>query len=66
MNVDNLTEIAQREHLRTILENLIEEEPGLIESDVSFLLESFVDILDSMDDEDAFGTEGWKHRFGIE
>jgi DNA replication initiation complex subunit (GINS family) len=66
LNVDNLTEIAQREHLRTILENLIEEEPGLIESDVSFLLESFVDILDSMDDEDAFGTEGWKHRFGIE
>jgi hypothetical protein len=30
------------------------------------LLTLIVDKLDDLDGEDYFGTEGWKHQFGIE
>ena len=29
------------------------------------LLETLIEKLDSLDEEDFFGTEGWKHYFGI-
>lgn len=28
--------------------------------------ESFITFLDDLDDEDAFGTEGWRHRYEFE
>lgn len=30
------------------------------------LLQKIVDKLEELDEEDFFGTEGWKHTFGIE
>lgn len=30
------------------------------------LFQKLVDKLDDLDEEDYFGTEGWKHFFGIE
>lgn len=59
INITKLTEEAQREFLQVILENLTKE-------DVEFLLESLVDALNVLDDDDGFGSEGWEHRFGIE
>lgn len=42
---------------------------GLIETDRANKLEILsvvVQELDWLDGEDAFGTEGWKHTFGVE
>lgn len=66
IDITKLTEEAQREFLQVILENLTREEPDLLKEDVEFLLETIVDALNVMDDDDGFGTEGWRHRFGIE
>ena len=41
------------------LNNLTKE--ALIE-----ILEDLIDQLDSLDNEDFFGTEGWKHFFNME
>ena len=30
------------------------------------LLQKIMDQLDELDEDDYFGTEGWKHRFGVE
>jgi hypothetical protein len=30
------------------------------------MLQTIVDKLDELDGEDYFGTEGWKHFFGLE
>lgn len=30
------------------------------------LLQKIMDKLDELDDEDFFGSEGWKHFFGVE
>lgn len=30
------------------------------------LLDVIVNELDELDNDDAFGTEGWKHAFGVE
>lgn len=36
------------------------------EKAVRELLQKIVDQLDELDQEDFFGTEGWKHFFGVE
>jgi hypothetical protein len=66
INIIKLTEEAQREFLQVILENLVKEEPDLLKEDVELLLDSLVDALDTLAEDDGFGTEGWEHRFGIE
>ena len=38
----------------------------MTEKQAKELLEKIVDQLNEMDEEDYFGTEGWKHRFGLE
>ena len=30
------------------------------------LLEKLINELDKLDEDDFFGTEGWKHHFGID
>lgn len=38
----------------------------LTEEAVRELLQQIVDRLDELDNDDFFGTEGWKHFFGVE
>ena len=66
IDITKLTEEAQREFLQVILENLTKEEPDLLKEDVEFLLDTLVDALNTLSEDDGFGTEGWEHRFGIE
>ncbi len=30
------------------------------------IVEKMIELMDELDMEDAFGTEGWKHRLGLE
>ena len=30
------------------------------------VVEKMINLMDELDGEDAFGTEGWKHRLGLE
>lgn len=38
----------------------------LTEKAVREHLKLFIEKLDELDEEDFFGTEGWKHEFGLE
>jgi len=38
----------------------------MTETQAKDLLEKIVNHLDELDLEDYFGTEGWKHEFGLE
>lgn len=38
----------------------------LSEEGAKELLRSLIETLDELDDEDYFGTEGWRYRFGLE
>ncbi len=38
----------------------------MTEAQAKELLKKIVDKLDELDGEDFFGTEGWKHYFGME
>lgn len=38
----------------------------LTEEQTRNMLSQIVDKLDELDEEDHFGTEGWRHFFGIE
>lgn len=38
----------------------------LTESQMRDMLSQIVDKLDELDEDDYFGTEGWRHFFGIE
>jgi hypothetical protein len=38
----------------------------MTEEQAKELLEKIVNKLDELDGEDFFGTEGWKHHFGLE
>lgn len=33
---------------------------------LDYILEELIHMLDAADDEDGFGTEGWRHRFGLD
>lgn len=35
-------------------------------SDIDLLTETLEDGLDDLDNEDFFGTEGWRHSFGLD
>lgn len=62
MNVEHLTDEAVSQHLETITAKLNECGPA----DKRHFLSVIVDELDDLDQDDAFGTEGWKRTFGIE
>lgn len=67
INLDNLNENAVLELADTILkglrdyfENNLKDEPDA----TKYLLESLVPVLDELDEDDFFGSEGWEHYFG--
>ena len=39
---------------------------GLTEKEVKSLLQFLIEALDEEDTNDVFGTEGWRHYFGLE
>ncbi len=69
-NVNSLTEEAAKKLFDTIVERLEkrlrifkeESDPEIIQEEK---LPMLLAILDELDCSDAFGTEGWRHDFGI-
>ena len=65
MNIEDLTPKAQVKLLEKIslgIKSHIASNP----SDLPIILEDLVAWLDTTDQEDFWGTEGWKHSFGVE
>ena len=62
MKVSKMTDEA----MDGTMEVIAEEFGKLPTDDRREILTRFVDILDDLDDDDFFGTEGWKHAFGLE
>lgn len=62
MNLDRYTNEGLDELIDDIARGLKQEERSLKIDALSDL----VNTLDIMDCDDAFGTEGWKHRFGVD
>lgn len=65
INITKLTEEALVELLQNILENIAKEEPNLEKEDVEFILDSLINALDTLSEDDGLGTEGWEHYFNI-
>lgn len=53
---------AQQELVDAILTQLKREATD----DPEWILDFLIDALDEADGDDAFGTEGWRHRFGLD
>lgn len=68
MNISNLKIGAQKDLLETILKKLSDDlkDEEIPDYALESLLQTLVDQLDVLDEEDSFGTEGWKHNFGVE
>lgn len=60
------------EAVERLLQNIMSEFIGYISNGNStddanrYMLETLISGLDDLDNEDEFGTEGWRHTFGIE
>lgn len=61
MQVERLTKAAQDELFENIVNGLRSEQRR-----DEIMLQALVDWLDLLDEDDFFGTEGWKHAFSIE
>lgn len=48
-----------------LLQCLAKDAKEISTDDKRYLLESIVTTLDVMDEDDTFGTEGWRHRYDI-
>ena len=66
MSLTDLKPKVQRSVLLTILNNLVTHNECLSEEDVESLLSILEPELDDLGCNDTFGTEGWKHAFGLE
>lgn len=66
MNLRDLTNEALEERFKIVLEFLLKEIPNIPRDDQEFLLEDLEASLVTCDEDDAFGTEGWRHRAGVE
>lgn len=68
MNVSDLKPEVQKEMLLSLMTQLAEPavQDYMTEEFVEEALTGLVDALDTADQEDTFGTEGWKHFFGFE
>ena len=67
MNSRDLKPAAQRVWLKTILTKLNEQDLNeLADQDVEDILSGLALELDNLDQDDFFGTEGWRHSFGLE
>lgn len=65
MEIEDLAPKAQVKLLKKITDGLLEFAKNNPDS-LALVLEDFIMWLDDMDGNDAWGTEGWKHTFGIE
>jgi hypothetical protein len=61
--VDILTKEGQSDLLKDILHGIREHAELNGARDI---LEVFLYTLDDLDNDDFFGTEGWRHRFGLD
>ena len=66
MEMKDLKPEVQRKILDTTLFELRFNLGNIDNEQVEFILGALADALDELDCEDTFGTEGWKHAFGIE
>jgi len=60
MKIGHLTTEAQRE----LFEGVVWVMNSLEPDDFQKVLQKFTDVLDDLDQDDFFGTEGWKHLIG--
>lgn len=61
-NIGKLSEEAQNDLLDSIFEGLRHDaQLNGIDATLEFLLNA----LDAADEDDTFGTEGWRHAFGL-
>lgn len=60
MKVKNLKPLAQE----ALFDRIVTELCGLDNERFEVVLQKIVDVLDELDQEDFFGTEGWKHLTG--
>ncbi len=63
MNVDNMNEKGIDEALTRIMTGLIAFDDLEVKREI---LETIVNQLEYYSQDDTFGTEGWKHSFGVE
>ena len=66
MNLKRLTQQAKLEVVKKILKGIeghLDNNPDFVDSD---FIELLVELVDDASADDTFGTEGWKHNFGIE
>lgn len=64
--IDSLTPEAQRELYGKIIYGLHVEADEIDDDWVNAMLKWVVPVLNEMDDEDAWGTQGWKYNFGVD
>ena len=62
MTIDDLTDEAVEKYFRLISTGLQYNQPVEIKR---IFLEMFIMTLDDLDDDDTFGTEGWRKAFGL-
>lgn len=62
MNINKLNDSAVKELAQKIAERIVKMETD----DLRTLLTDFCACMDNLDEDDFFGTEGWKHFFGVE
>lgn len=63
IKLNKLTDEQKAELLDEILIALTKENDIQIKS---IIVEDLIDLLNDLDTQDFFGTEGWKHRYGFE
>jgi hypothetical protein len=64
--LEDMTWKAKRKLLKTILKGIEEFDAQCMDEEITdYILLPLLDMLDQSDCEDAWGTEGWQHAFGV-
>ena len=63
MNIHKLNDEAAVELFDTIVKHLKQD---FVIDNLRAVLGAMVDELDDLDADDSFGTEGWRHAFGVD
>lgn len=66
MNINKLNDETRLKLLKTICEFISNAEEDVLDGLVDSILTPLVEVLDELGDDDAFGTEGWKHLMGVD
>lgn len=65
MNISKYTEKAKAETLKDICKQIAEMDTEDLEGLSAGLLSAIIPVLDEQSQDDAWGTEGWEHYFGL-